>query len=110
MTIDSSGDRLLIPQKTPIAATPGVNPLPDDRSLLARATEWSFAVMTIGVEMVLPILGGHWLDDWLGIKGVFAILGGILGVSAGLWSLLRMVEPLRRSDDERRRPPPDSLP
>ncbi|MEN6406710.1 MAG: AtpZ/AtpI family protein [Thermoguttaceae bacterium] len=85
-----------------------MNPLPDDRSLLARATEWSFAVMSIAAEMVLPILGGHWLDQRLGIPGVFALLGGILGVSAGIWSLLRIVEPLRHPNDPRDNPPPKS--
>ena len=76
---------------------------PDDRSLLARATEWATSATTVAVEMVAPILIGAWIDGWLGIRGVFAIIGGVIGVTGGIWSLLRMVEPLRRNT----RHPPD---
>lgn len=52
--------------------------------------------MTIAIEMVVPILVGAWLDRRFGSKGLFSIIGGVLGMTAGIWSLLRMVEPLRR--------------
>ena len=77
-----------------------INP-PDDRSLLARATEWAASTTTVAAEMVVPILIGAWIDGRLGTKGAFAILGGVLGVTVGTRSLLRMVEPLRRSRGER---------
>ena len=70
---------------------------PDDRSLLARATECAANTTTVAAEMVVPILIGAWIDGRLGTKGAFAVLGGILGVTVGIWSLLRMVPPLRRS-------------
>jgi F0F1-type ATP synthase assembly protein I len=85
---------------------------PDDRSPVARAAEWATAAITVGVEMVAPILIGAWLDARLGVKFVFVALGGILGMSAGIWSLVRIVEPLRRrpkesnSENRRREPPP----
>lgn len=74
---------------------PPVTEQPDDRSPLARATQWSVSTMTIAVEMVVPILLGAWIDGRLGTKGVFAIIGGTIGLAAGIWSLLRLVEPLR---------------
>jgi F0F1-type ATP synthase assembly protein I len=73
---------------------------PDDRSLLARATEWASNATTVAMEMVVPILIGAWIDHRLGFKGVFAIIGGVIGMTSGIWTLLKMVEPLRR--DRRR--------
>lgn len=78
-----------------------VTETPDDRSLLARAAELASTVTTICVQMVVPVLLGYWLDLRLGTKAVFAILGGILGLSIGLWSLLRLTAPLRRPPDRR---------
>ena len=44
---------------------PPVTEQPDDRSPLARATQWSVSTMTIAVEMVVPILlGPGSTDDW----------------------------------------------
>jgi F0F1-type ATP synthase assembly protein I len=68
----------------------------DDRSLLARAYQWATNVTAIAIEMVAPILIGAWIDGRMGTKGVFSIIGGIIGVTGGVWALLRMVEPLRR--------------
>ena len=67
--------------------------------------------MTIAIEMVVPILVGVWIDRRLGTKGLFAILGGVMGMTVGIWSLMRLVESLRRP---LRRPPkrhesPDKL-
>jgi F0F1-type ATP synthase assembly protein I len=89
-----------------------INP-PDDRSMLARATEWASSAMTIAIEMVAPVLIGAWIDGRLGTKGVFAIIGGAIGVTAGIWSLLRVVEPLRRKRDskpDRHEHPPKTPP
>jgi F0F1-type ATP synthase assembly protein I len=90
-----------------------VNHLPDDRSLLARATEWTSGATTVAAEMVVPILIGAWIDKRLGLPGVFAIIGGVLGMTAGIWSLLRMVEPLRcdrRPTRDRHDHPPELPP
>jgi len=78
-------------------AEPIVTHQPDDRSLLVRAVEWASGATTIAVEMVAPILIGDWIDGRLGIKGVFVILGAVIGFAAGIWSLVRMVEPLRHN-------------
>jgi F0F1-type ATP synthase assembly protein I len=56
--------------------------------------------MAIAAEMVVPILIGAWIDGRLGTHGALAILGGVLGVTVGIWSLLRMVEPLRQRRDK----------
>jgi hypothetical protein len=76
---------------------------PDDRSLLARAYGLASQVTAIAAEMVAPILIGAWFDRRLGYKGLFAIIGGAIGVTTGIWSLLRMAAPPRNS----RRQTPD---
>ena len=46
--------------------------------------------MVVSFEMVLPGLAGYWLDGHLGTKAVFTLLGFGLGMTWGIWHLLRM--------------------
>jgi hypothetical protein len=84
-----------------------VTDFPDDRSAIARAVQLASSVTTVSLEMVLPVLVGHWIDRWLGVNAVFAILGGTVGLTAGIWSLVRMTQPQRGNFDDRL--PPDPL-
>ena len=61
----------------------------DDRSPLAKATEWATSVTAIACEMAVPLLVGVWIDRRLGTRIVFAGMGGLIGLAAGIWSLLR---------------------
>jgi len=69
-----------------------VTDTPDDRSPLARAMEWATLATTVAAEMVVPVLIGYWIDHRLGNKFVFTTLGGIVGLTFGIWSLVRMAE------------------
>jgi F0F1-type ATP synthase assembly protein I len=51
----------------------------DDRSPMAIAFEWSATIMTISAEMVVPGLLGYWLDQKLGTRVVFLLIGFALG-------------------------------
>lgn len=62
----------------------------DDRSSMARAMEWTSHVTTIAAEMALPGLGGHWIDQRLGTKMVFLLLGVAFGFAIGMWHLLKL--------------------
>ncbi len=66
---------------------------PDDRSQLAQAMEWASRVTTVSVEMVVPILGGYWLDGRFATEPVLTVLGAAFGLIAGMWHLLRMTRP-----------------
>jgi F0F1-type ATP synthase assembly protein I len=68
--------------------------------------------MAVAAEMAVPILLGAWIDRWLGTKSLFAILGGVFGVTVGVWSLVRMVEPIRRRNKNSgsREPPRERQP
>lgn len=41
--------------------------------------------------MVLPILLGYWLDLYLGTVPLFAVIGLVLGMSTGIWQLIKLV-------------------
>ncbi len=66
--------------------------LPPDRSPMAIALEMSATIMTIALEMVLPGLGGYWLDKQLGTRAVFLILGFACGGLLAALSLARIAK------------------
>ena len=51
----------------------------DDRSPWIKAMEWTTRLTTIALEMALPGVGGFFLDQWLGTRVVFLILGVLIG-------------------------------
>lgn len=67
-----------------------VNTTPDDRSSKAAAYQWAYRIMTVSLEMVLPGVGGYWVDSRLGTRPLFTLLGFGLGMASGFWHLLRM--------------------
>jgi hypothetical protein len=56
---------------------------------MGAALEWVGRIVAIGLVMVLPIVGGNYLDKWLGTS-FWGIAGLIFGFVAGLSSLLVM--------------------
>ena len=63
---------------------------PDGRSPMARASEWATRIMTISLEMVLPGLGGYWLDQKLHTMALFMLLGFALGCTAAAVHLMHL--------------------
>ena len=57
-------------------------------SPLARASQWTSRIMTISLEMVLPGLAGYWLDQKLGTKALFMLVGFALGGTAAFGHLM----------------------
>jgi F0F1-type ATP synthase assembly protein I len=62
----------------------------NQRSSVAMAAHWATRVMTIALEMVLPGVLGIWLDRRLGTAFVFTLLGFGLGMTVGLWHVIRI--------------------
>jgi hypothetical protein len=54
---------------------------------MAEALEWVSRIATVAAVMVLPGLGGQWLDKRWGI-GFLGLTGFMFGVAAGIWYLL----------------------
>ncbi len=52
--------------------------------------EWVSRIFVVGLEMVLPGLGGGWLDERWGTKPLFTIVGFGLGIVGGMAHLLLM--------------------
>ena len=46
--------------------------------------------MTVSLEMVVPGILGHLVDRWLGSKVVFTLIGFSVGLTTGMFHLLRM--------------------
>jgi F0F1-type ATP synthase assembly protein I len=74
-------------------------PSPDP---LALAMEWVAKITTVALEMVLPAVGGHYLDGRLGTR-YWALVGLVLGMVAGMWHLLQMTRPKSASGGLKRK-------
>lgn len=61
-----------------------------DPTLIAIAYGWAARIMTVSMEMVVPGLIGVWLDNRLGTKVVFVLLGFGGGCTLAVWHLIRM--------------------
>lgn len=53
--------------------------------------EWVAKITTVALEMVLPAVGGGYLDRRLGTSH-WALIGVVLGVVVGMWHLLLMTK------------------
>ena len=70
-------------------------PTEDDKygvNSMAEATKWVSIVTSFVGVMIVPVLGGFWLDNQLGTTPAFTILGAIFGFVGGMYSLLGMVK------------------
>jgi F0F1-type ATP synthase assembly protein I len=79
----------------------------DDRSAMAIAWAWASRIMVIAAEMVVPgLLGYHFLDEWLGTRVLFLLLGLALGMVLAIMHLVRMTAELNQPKQSPKRRPP----
>lgn len=62
----------------------------DNRSSLAKAYQWSTRIMVVSLEMVLPGLAGYWIDQRLGTRVLFLLVGFALGGVGAVIHLVHM--------------------
>jgi F0F1-type ATP synthase assembly protein I len=71
-----------------------------------REMGYYMALAQVGVEMVVPIVAGHYLDEWLDtnpwITGIAAVAGFVLGM-VHLILILRQKD---RDETSQKKPPP----
>ena len=70
-------------------------PTEDDKygvNSMVEATKWVSVVTSFVGVLIVPALGGIWLDNLLGTISVFTILGAIFGFVGGIYCLLGMVK------------------
>ncbi len=60
---------------------------------------WVSRISTVSLEMILPAVGGHWLDGRWGSGPWCVSLGAILGFALGMRHLLQMTGVSRPADD-----------
>ncbi|MCG8583161.1 MAG: AtpZ/AtpI family protein [Pirellulales bacterium] len=71
----------------------------DERNPMVAAMAWVSRITTVAIEMVLPGVVGSWLDRRWG-TGFLALTGFAIGVSVGMWHLLKMVRPRDNGPDQ----------
>ena len=73
----------------------------DNRSPIAIAYQWASRVIVVAFEMVLPGLGGYWIDSRLGTLPLFMLIGFALGCTAAVVHLVQIArgDEARNSND-----------
>jgi F0F1-type ATP synthase assembly protein I len=63
---------------------------------------WVSQITTISLGMVLPGVGGYWLDQWLwlGTRHWFLVVGVILGFVASMLQLMQLVKSMAKRNAE----------
>ena len=69
----------------------------NDPSPVAEAMTWVARITAVGMMMVLPGLGGLWLDKHLGI-GFLGLVGFAAGMIGGLTYLIAMTRQPSKKD------------
>ena len=59
---------------------------------MAIAFEWSAVIMTISAEMVVPGLFGYWIDQRLGTRVLFLLIGFAIGGILASMALMRIAK------------------
>ena len=63
----------------------------DEATIMANAMMWVSVVSTVVGVMLVPTLGGIWIDNLLGTQYLFIILGAIIGLVGGMYCLLSIL-------------------
>ena len=78
----------------------------DDRSVISLAWAWATRIIALSASMVIPALIGAWIDQRLGTKVVFLLLGFALGITAAVFQLMRIVQESNAKSQDRSKNPP----
>ena len=72
-----------------------------ENPLQSKDLGFYFALGQVGLEMVVPIAVGVYLDDWLGWSPWAVVAGAVLGLFGGLFHLLYMLRKHEEADSKR---------
>jgi len=67
---------------------------------------WAIALRLVGVgwflaaSVIIGIVAGLFLDEWLGTKVIFTLLGVLVGITVAFYGLYQMVKPLMDFNDK----------
>jgi len=71
-----------------------------------REMGYYMALAQTGMEMVLPAVGGFFLDDWLETTPWITCIAAVLGFAGGLIHLLAILRQKEREERSDTKPPP----
>ncbi len=63
----------------------------DDRSPMAKSLSKGTEIIAICMMMIVPGLIGYWIDQRVGSRVVFTLLGLILGMTVAVMQLVQLV-------------------
>ena len=75
----------------------------DTRSATAKAMDLVSQISTISLTAVLPAVGGYFIDNYLGTKVVFILIGLALGMTAAGFQMKRLLVKLEQATNKRKR-------
>ena len=64
------------------------------------------ALAQVGVEMVVPILFGWWIDGWLATTPWITIVAAVVGFAAGMVHMVMILRQKDRDESSDKKPPP----
>ena len=70
-----------------------------------REMGYYVALAQVGVEMVLPTIGGFYLDEWLGTTPWITIVAAVLGFAGGMIHLIAILRQKERDESSDQKPP-----
>lgn len=70
---------------------------PNRQSQMGVALRWANQVTSIGLELVIPIGGGAWLDQKYGWTPGLTLVGVLMGCWLAYRGLLRLIQELDKS-------------
>lgn len=70
-----------------------------------REMGYYMALAQIGMEMVLPIVAGFYLDEWLGTTPWITSVAAVVGFSSGMVHLILILRQKERDESSDKKPP-----
>jgi multidrug efflux pump subunit AcrB len=65
----------------------------DDRAVIVKAYSRATRGITIAMVMTVPGIVGHFVDERFGTLVVFTVLGSVIGLTFGIWQLMKISRP-----------------
>lgn len=72
----------------------------DDRSPTAKSFSKVSEIMAISMMMIVPGLIGYLIDQKVGTRVVFTLLGLLFGMTGAIYQLIALVTPPKKNNDE----------
>lgn len=76
---------------------------PDDRSQTAKALGWVNQIIAASLVLVIPVVGGNWLDGKYNTSPLCLILGALFGFAASGWHFYKLIVSISKAENDQAR-------